>query len=532
MQGHFLGQARTTVVILAAGIALAAPSIAAEADCGGLAGKSFGTATVTAATSVSPPSDFVGADSPQPTPVGAPFCRSQGTIKPTSDSDIQFEVWLPAKWNGKYLAVGNGGFAGSLIFPAMARGLAAGYAVSATDTGHEGGSLDSAWALGHPEKIADFGWRAIHETAVASKEIIDAFYGKAPTRSYFNGCSDGGREALMEAQRFPTDYDGIVAGSPANFWTKLEANAVWAAQSIGSPGAWLSPEALSTVAHAALKTCPSTGGYIDDPAACRFDPSVLLCEGSETNGCLTDGQVGALKRLYSGAMSSDGRPIGPGYAPGGEAEWPLWIVGKPPQGAGSLLSIFGTGHYANLVYDNPNWRIEGQNVGDDYVASVKKTGGSLDADNPDLSAFKAAGGKLIQYHGWNDAAIPPENSIDYYTAVANKMGGVDSIRSFYRLFMAPGMEHCGMGPGPNAIGGVFGLPSPSSDSEHDVISALSNWVEHGFAPEKIVATRYRDNDPAKPIDAQRPWCPYPARAKVSPGAKASEAGSFSCSEAD
>lgn len=534
----FMGNRDIKRTLLAAAgvgiVSFAFQSRAFAADCGSLAGKSFGAATIVGATSVSTPSSLLGMDPPAPIAINAAFCRVQGVITPTAKSDIRFEVWLPPTdaWNGKYQGIGNGGFAGSLIYPAMVRGLDAGYAVSGTDTGHTGGSLDSAWALGHAEKIVDFGWRAIHETAAASKAVIDAYYGKAPSHAYFNGCSDGGREALMEAQRFPNDYEGIVAGAPASVWTKLEANAVWAAQAVGEPGAWLSPANLSLVTNAALKACPSANGYLDDPAACRFDPSTVVCKAARTENCLTEAQVSALKKLYSGAKDAAGNPIGPGYTVGGEAGatgWPLWITGNTLQGAaGSLLSVFGTGHYANLVFGKSDWRIGGRDVGDDFAVSVGKTGEVLDADNPDLSAFRAAGGKLIQYHGWNDAAIPPQNSVNYYTAVAGKMGGVEQIKAFYRLFMAPGMEHCGMGPGPNAIGGVFGLPSPSPDPEHDVVAALARWVEHGAAPETIVATRYRDNDPTKGIAGQRPWCPYPATARYSGEGERNQASSFTC----
>ena len=198
----------------------------------------------------------------------------QGTIRPSADSDIKFEVWLPPEgsWNGKYQGVGNGGFAGSLIYAPMSWALEAGYAVAGTDTGHSGGSLDADWALGHPEKIADFGWRAIHLTAEASKAIVADYYGKAPEHAYFSGCSDGGREALMEAQRFPQDYDGIVAGAPASDWTKLLTNAVWSEQALDQPNAWLSPEKLSIVTKAVLAACHGEDGYLGNPAECRFDP--------------------------------------------------------------------------------------------------------------------------------------------------------------------------------------------------------------------------------------------------------------------
>jgi hypothetical protein len=249
--------------VLAAGVAivafLAGASTSQAAECGDLAGKVFGPATITAATSVSPPSSLLGRDPPTPVAIKATFCRVQGVIKPSADSDINFEVWLPSanSWNGRYGAIGNGGFAGSLILPSMASRVAEGYAVSGTDTGHTGGSLDAGWALGHPEKIADFGWRAIHETAEASKSVIGAYYGKAANKSYFAGCSDGGREALMAAQRFPNDFDGIVAGAPANYMDNLMTNAASTMRALNKPGAWLSPDELTLVSEAAQRACPS-----------------------------------------------------------------------------------------------------------------------------------------------------------------------------------------------------------------------------------------------------------------------------------
>src|SRR3984957_16496271 len=282
---------RTLLAVAGFGIvSFACQSSALAADCSSLAGKTFGAATIIGATSVSPPSSLLGMDPPVPVAINAAFCRVQGVIRPVADSDIRFEVWLPPTdgWNGKYLGVGNGGFAGSLIYPAMARGLDAAYAVSGTDTGHSGGSLDSAWASGHPEKIADFGWRAIHETAAASKAVIEAYYGKAPSHAYFNGCSDGGREALMEVQRFPADYDGIVAGAPAHAWTQLRSAAMWDEQALAaSPESWLSPEKLGLVSKAAVAACHGENGVIGDPGQCRFDPSSLSCKAGQSDACLT-----------------------------------------------------------------------------------------------------------------------------------------------------------------------------------------------------------------------------------------------------
>jgi hypothetical protein len=507
---------------------------AAAATCEGLAGKSFGDATVSAATLVTPPFSVMGKDPPAPVAVNAPFCRVQGAIKPSPDSDIQFEVWLPptAAWNGKYEGVGNGGFAGSVIYSPMSWAVEAGYAVSGTDTGHSGGSLDSPWALGHPEKIVDFGWRGIHETASASKAIIEAYYAKAPAHAYFSGCSDGGREALLEAQRFPKDYDGIVAGAPANSWTKLMINAISAEQALAKPDGWLSPDKLAIVTEAVLKACHGEGGILDDPSQCHFDPSSLVCKADQSHGCLTAPEVATLSQIYSGAHAAAGKSIFPGYPPGGEAgptAWSLWITGtEPKRGAGSLLYYFGTGFFGDMVLDTPEWDFRSLNLVDGLAKANEKTGQALNATDTDLSAFRAAGGKLLQYHGWSDAAIPAVSSIDYYEAVAAKMGGVENIQSFYRLFMAPGMEHCGGGPGPNAVGGVFGSPSPSRDPGHDVVSALAHWVEDGAAPSQITATSYHEGDPSKGIAAQRPWCAYPATARFSGQGSHTEAASFAC----
>jgi Tannase and feruloyl esterase len=510
-------------------------AVPAAADCASLAGETFGNATITAATNVAPPSSVVGTEVPMPVALNAPFCRIQGSIKPSPDSDIAFEVWLPPQsaWNGKYEGVGNGGFAGSLLYGAMDRALEGGYAVSATDTGHSGGALDAGWAFGHPEKITDFGWRAIHETASASKAIIEAYYDKPPAHAYFSGCSDGGREALMEAQRFPKDYDGIVAGAPANFWTSLLTNGVWNDQALTeTPDSWISPEKLSVVTNAALKACHGEDGVVDDPGECRFDPSSLLCTAGESNECLSAPQIAALKKLYSGRQDASGKSIFPGYPPGGESDpvgWVLWTTGAEPKRIEQTLTYgFVTGYFATMVFDKPDWSFRGQNLADDLAQAQEKTGRAVDAADPDLSAFRDAGGKLLQYHGWNDSAIPAPTSIDYYEEVAAKLGGIEKIQSFYRLFMAPGMQHCGLGLGPNAVGGVYGLPPPSRDPAHEVVAALAHWVEDGAPPEQIIATLYHDNNPTKGIAAQRPWCPFPATARFSGQGARTEAASYAC----
>ena len=312
-------------LLLASGGAVAACAFsfvaggAAGEDCARLAGRTFDHATVASATNVAPPFGVLGNNPPSPVMVNVPFCRVQGSIRPSLNSDIAFEVWLPpeAAWNGKYEGIGNGGFAGSMLYVPMDWALEGGYAVSATDAGHTGVALDASWALGHPEKIVDFGWRAIHETASASKAIIEDYYAKPPTHAYFMGCSNGGREALMEAQRYPKDYDGIVAGDPANFWTKLVTNGLWTEKAlIETPDSWISPEKLSVVTDAALKACHGEKGVLEDPGQCHFDPSSLTCTAVTltaitSNECLSAPQIAALKKIYSGMQDASGRSIFP-----------------------------------------------------------------------------------------------------------------------------------------------------------------------------------------------------------------------------
>jgi Tannase and feruloyl esterase len=494
--------------------ALLATTAACAASCGDLAGKSYGPATIIAATSVVGPSSFVGKDPPQPTALDAPFCRIEGVIKPTSDSDIRFEVWLPPaeKWNGKLEAVGNGGFAGSLIYPSMKRALDQGYATTATDTGHEGGPLDAGWALGHPERISDFGWRGVHETAIASKAVVAEYYGKAATHAYFAGCSDGGREALIEAQRFPKDFNGIVAGAPASAWNRLFANALADHQALSAPDAWLSPDDLALVTKETLAACGGENGVLPDPLACHFDPANLTCKSGQNSACLGAAKVAALKAIYAGPKDAKGVSIFPGFAQGGETgggAWSAWLTGTEPKRLqGTLLYFFASGFFSNFVYDRTITDLTTLTLDQALADATTKTAKALDAQSFDLMEFKAAGGKLIQYHGWNDAAIPPAASIQYYQSVAARMGGEGSISPFYRLFMAPGMEHCGGGPGANAIGGVFGLPTPKHDPAHDVVAAIAHWVEDGVAPDSLTATLYTDNDPGKGVASERAWSAY------------------------
>ena len=454
------------------------------------------------------------------------FCRVTGTLQPSADSDIRFEVWLPAQsWNGKFEGVGNGGFAGDINYAGLAASLAGGYATASTDTGHEAGGTDARWALGHPEKVADFGWRAIHETTVAGKAIAKAFYGGETRRSYFSSCSNGGRQALMEAQRFPGDYDGIVAGAPANYWTHLLSNAIWVVQAtMADPASYIPAAKLPAVEAAALAACDASDGVqdgvIDRPDKCGFKPASLLCKGANSDNCLTSAQVSALEKILGGIPAPKGQKTFPGFVVGGMPGangWGGWITGGAP--GQSLAFAFGTNFFKNIVFD-ASWDWHTFQPLRDMQTADEKTARALNATDPDLSRFQARGGKLILYHGWSDAAISPLNAINYYKSILSKMGA--RTDGFVRLFMVPGMQHCGGGPGPSAFGqNGDGPPDPA----HNINAALERWVEGGAAPASIIATKYKSPGV---IERTRPLCPYPQTAHYKGSGSTDDAASFVC----
>jgi len=461
------------------------------------------------------------------------FCRVAGVIKPSSDSVIQFEVWMPSSgWNGRFQGVGNGGFAGSINYVGLRDEVAAGYAAASTDTGHEQGDINAQWALDHPEKIIDFGYRAIHETAEKGKAMVRAFYGDAPKHSYFNSCSNGGRQALMEAQRYPADYDGIIAGAPANQWTHLFADFIWNSQALGEPGAYIPAAKLPAIEAATLEACDALDGVkdgvIDNPAKCHFDPARLLCKGEESASCLTAPQVKALERIYSGAKDSKGNQLYPGFPVGGAtgfSGWPIWILGTAPEKSGHFA--FGTQFYSNMVFDNASWDYHTFNFDKDLKTADAKAGKIMNSADPNLKAFENRKGKLILYHGWSDAAIPAPATIQYYDNVVAAMGR-QQADSFVRLFLAPGMHHCGAGPGPNNFGQAGGTPR---DAEHDITKALEHWVEDGVAPERIIATKYKtDSNPASEVIRTRPLCAYPQVARYKGSGSTDDAANFVCAK--
>ena len=521
---------RNILGALAASVALASGAQAAP-NCEALARLDLAATTITKSETV-PAGDFKPPTGKALKGLPA-FCRVTGAIKPSSDSDIQFEIWMPSSnWNGKFQGVGNGGFAGDIGYEQMGNFVAHNYATASTDTGHRAGGTDASWALDHPEKITDFGYRAIHETAAKAKLILHAFYGAEARHSYFSSCSNGGRQALMEAQRYPEDYDGIIAGAPANYWTHLLANAAWDNLALlGEKGSYIPPKKLAAIQSAALAACDAADGVkdgvIEDPSRCHYDTSVLLCKEAESDSCLTAPQLAALNKLYSGGSTSHGH-IFPGYSPGGEAEpggWSVWITGFTPEH--SLMYAFSTQFYKNMVFDNANWDYHTFNPDRDTKAAEDKQTKNLNATDANLTRFRARGGKLILYHGWSDAAIAPENTIDYFKSVEAKMGAKQTA-SFVRLFMAPGMEHCGGGSGANSFGQ---FAASSGDADRDMDAALERWVEKGIAPERIVAVkRKNDQDPASEVVKTRPLCAYPLTAHYQGSGSTDDAANFTCAK--
>jgi Tannase and feruloyl esterase len=506
--------------------------------CQGLARLAVPNATVSVATLVAagafvgPPAVFTGQDLKAFYASLPPFCRIAAEARPTPDSSIKIEVWMPASgWNGRLQGLGNGGFAGLLDHQQMGAAMSEGYAATVTDAGHEGSPVDATWALGHPEKVVDFGHRGIHEMTRVAKAMLRAFYGDAPRRSYFAGCSDGGREALMEAQRYPADYDGILAGAPASDWTHLLASSMWNSQALMlDPASFVPPEKIKALASAVVAACDAIDGVRDgilnDPRQCRFDPATLLCHGAESPQCLTQPQVTAISKVLEGPRDSHGRQVFPPYmrgAEGGPGGWATWITGPAP--GKSLMYLFGTGYFSNMVYEKADWDYRTFALGPALEAAEAKTGSALDATDPDLRPFAERGGKLILYHGWDDPAIPALSTVGYYRSVVARIGQGAADRSV-RLYMVPGMQHCGGGPGADSFGEYFGMPA--TDAAHDVRLALEQWVEKGLAPSALIAAKPEAAGPTPRPKLTRLLCPYPATATYDGTGDTTDASSYAC----
>jgi feruloyl esterase len=439
----------------------------------------------------------------------AAFCRVQATLTPTADSDIKIEVWLPADgWNGKFQAVGNGGWAGIISYGPLGAAVRRGYAAASTDTGHVGGS--ASFALGHPEKLTDFAYRAVHEMTITSKAIIANFYGSGPRYSYWNGCSTGGRQGLKEAQRFPADFDGIIAGAPANYQTHLHVWSVAVAQAVHKEaGSYIPPEKYPAIHKAVVDACDALDGLkdglIQDPRRCHFDPKVIECYGEDSLSCLIAPQVEAARKIYAPVKNfRTAEEIFPGMEPGSELGWTAL--------AGPKAAAVATDTFTYIVYKDPNWDWRTMNPDTDTALADRLDNGLINATDPILKPFFSHQGKLIMYHGWGDQLIAPGNSVNYYNSVVKNMGGASKTADEIRLFMVPGMAHCAGGEGPNTF---------------DMVSAMEQWVEQGKAPEQIVASHSQNGV----VDRTRPLCPYPQVTRYKGAGSIDDAANFTCATA-
>ena len=431
-------------------------------------------------------------------------CRVAALLKPSADSSIQMELWLPTdSWNGKFLAVGNGGWAGSLDTRAMQAGLRRGYATASTDTGHTGGS--ASFAVGHPEKLIDFAYRAMHEMTVHSKAMIAAFYRRAPQLSYYQGCSTGGRQGMMEAQRYPDDFDAMVVGAPVYNMVHMNVSQVaLQVDMLRDPARLVSPAQVKKFADAVVNACDARDGVKDgivsEPRVCRVDPSVMACKAGDGGDCFTPAQVANARSAWAPATIK-GKAVYPGRSPGFEEGWRIPTPGAPVNPLFNDMVRYVARQDPN--FDSTTFDFEAD------LARALKNGGFIEASSPDLAKFKARGGKLLLWHGWADPGPAPENTINYYSHAAKVSGG--SQDDWMRLFLMPGVAHCGGGVGPD---------------QADFLGAMERWREQGEAPAQITASRNAGRSGLTPMT--RPLCPFPQIAKYKGTGSTDDAANFTC----
>jgi feruloyl esterase len=499
---------RTMFRVLFVAAVLLSPSRALAA-CADLARAVLPTTTVTNATIVAAgtfkPSAGPGATAANYARLPE-FCRVAATLRPSADSDIKIEVWLPAAlWNGKFQAIGNGGWAGSIPYPQMAAALADGYATAGTDTGHTGGT--AAFAVGHPEKVIDLGYRAVHEMTVQAKALINSFYGRAQQFSIWNGCSQGGRQGITAAVRYPADFDGVIAGAPAVNWMNLHAGRMAANRAANrSEAGTIPPDKYALVHNAAIAACDLNDGVkdglIENPLSCRFDPKVLQCTGTDAATCLTPPQLESVRALYAPVLDpKTGQEILPGLAPGSEMGWAVAASARP---VNTALEAF-----KYLVFANPNWDPATFNAATDIERTLRADSNDvLNSSSTDLKAFFDRGGKLLMYHGWSDAQVTPLNSINYFQKIVSRFGPRVANTSI-QLYMVPGMSHCFGGPGTD----VF-----------NKVAALEQWMLAGTAPERIPASHVTNGV----VDRTRPLCALGRVAKWTGSGSTDDAANFAC----
>jgi feruloyl esterase len=503
---------RYLVLVIAVLVIVLAWPLAAAPSCEDVAKLALPHATVTLAQAVPAGQLTLPAGAmpafpgvPPPNFGGLPaICRVAATLKPTSDSDIQIEVWMPASgpssaWNGKLESVGNGAWAGSISYRDLATAVTAGYAAASTDTGHT--ETTAVFVVGHPEKLIDFAYRAVHEMTLAAKTIAAAYYGKPPVRAYFNGCSTGGRQALAEAQRYPADYDGIVAGAAANYPTHLQGAQVWTTEITNQSDGYIPPAKYQLIHKAVLEACDALDGVkdrvLEDPRRCHFDPQALLCKGSDGDTCLTAAQVDVARKIYAGPGAS----LFPGLERGSELGWATLSGPKPMALAAET--------YQYLVFHDPNWDYLKFDPARDIATADKVIGPTMNSIDPNLKPFFSHGGKLLMYHGWADPGIAPQNSVNYFTSVEDTVGGKSKATDSIRLFMVPGMGHCRGGDGTDNF---------------DAIGTLATWVESNQAPDQIPAAHKTKGA----VDRTRPLCPYPQTAHYNGSGSTDDAVNFVC----
>ncbi|MEN9395666.1 MAG: hypothetical protein RLZ81_196 [Pseudomonadota bacterium] len=511
----------------------AATSNAEKVTCESLVGTTLAGGKVQTATAI-PAGDYTPPGQPGPVTGLPAFCRVTALMQPSTDSSVNVEVWLPRQnWNGRFLGTGNGGGGGSIAYiTGMAEGLKRGFASANTDLGT---APDANTAIDHPERWRDFGYRANHEMTVAGKALTTAYYQSAPRTSYFQGCSTGGQQALSIAQRYPDDYNGIVAGAPANNRTHLHTMFIHNLQALTATGAQLSQAKLSMVTGKVLVACAGKDGgaptdtFLTDPRQCNFDPETLpkCTAGTDNDTCLTAPQLTALKATWAGPVNPrtgerifSGLPLGSESAvlglsfQGDTTSWPAQQFYMFKWALGSAWN------YATFDMDRD------MDTADARLASI------MNANDTDLSRFKANGGKLAMFTGTADPGVPYASAIDYYERTVQAQGGdLAATQNFFRYFLVPGMGHCSSitgGPGVGDFGQSYSQYVPK-DADHDILLKMVDWVENKTAPDSVIATRYADAA-GTTVAMERPICAYP-KVPTYQGGDATKASSFKCVEA-
>ncbi|WP_296555880.1 tannase/feruloyl esterase family alpha/beta hydrolase [Pigmentiphaga sp.] len=480
-------------------------------------------ARITAVSSI-PAGTYRPADSRQDLNGVPAFCRIDAVAMPSASSRIDFQLWVPegTAWNGKLVTTGNGGYSPALSYGDMAYAMRQGYAVLGGDTGHQ--TEDMLWGVGNPEKIIDWGSRSVNAITVAGKQLLAELRGTAASRAYYLGCSTGGHQGFAEAQRYPEDFDGIIAGAPGNNRTALNIEFMWRFRSNRPANdnltQFLTPAKLRLITDSAVAACDAldgvTDGVIDDPRACsadKFDVATLLCTAGDAADCLTSSQLAAARNIYRGPRNPrTNAQLYPGWPVGSESGWSGYMGSTEPVRAD---------FWRYWVFDDPQWNWWTFDFDRDVSYAYAKIAPLVDQTSADLSAFKSAGGKLMVYHGWSDPVVSAYDSIGYYDRVLDAQGSRNALDAFYRLFLVPGMGHCSGGPGATTLR-VDGDAAP--DPSRDVLAAMDRWVEQGTPPDDFVASRTA----AGSVQRARPLCAYPKQAVYRGTGDPDDAANYAC----